>query len=122
MGRPRVDAGWLALARQRADSTTEHFGVSLRRRTPESPAGCRLGMSVPKRLIAGAVDRNLLKRVAREAWRLADWPVDARPERAMIRLRRRSDGWRAMPRGALKRLWRSELDLLVRRARARLVP
>lgn len=119
MGRPRVDAGWLALARQRADSTTEHFGVSMRRRAVGSPPGCRLGMSVPKRLIPGAVDRNLLKRVAREAWRLADWPADGRPERAMIRLRRRSDGWRDMTRGALKRLWRTELDLLVRRARAR---
>ena len=32
MGRPRVDAEWVALARQRTDSTTEHFGVSMRRR------------------------------------------------------------------------------------------
>ena len=45
--------------------------------------------------------------------------AEARALLAMIRLRRRSDAWRAMPRGALKRVWRAELDLLIRRARAR---
>lgn len=115
MGRQRVDAGLLALAKQRADSSTEHFGVSLRRHA-ENP---RLGLSVPKRLLPHAVDRNTLKRVAREAWRLADWAPAIRPDLAMIKLRRRRTEWLQMPRGALKRAWRAELDLLIRRAIAR---
>jgi RNase P protein component len=114
MGRQRADAGLMALSRQRADSSTEHFGVSMRRHADRP----RLGLSIPKRLLPLAVERNALKRVAREAWRLADWP-EARALLAMIRLRRRSDAWRAMPRGALKRVWRAELDLLIRRARVR---
>ncbi len=122
MGRPRVDAEWVALAKQRTDSTTEHFGVSMRRRVGASVSPCRLGMSVPKRLLPRAVDRNALKRVAREAWRLADWPIHLRPERAMIKLRRRDEGWRELPRGALKRLWRLELDRLIGRALSRLAP
>jgi RNase P protein component len=122
MGRPRVDAEWVALARQRTDSTTEHFGVSMRRRAGTPAGPCRLGMSVPKRLLPLAVDRNALKRVAREAWRLAEWPAELRPERAMIKLRRRDDRWRELPRGALKRLWRAELDRLIGRARSRLSP
>lgn len=115
MGRQRADAGLMALSRQRADSSTEHFGVSMRRHADIA----RLGLSIPKRLLPLAVDRNALKRVAREAWRLAEWPDAPRPALAMIRLRRRSDTWRSLPRGALKRAWRAELDLLIRRARAR---
>jgi hypothetical protein len=118
MGRQRVDAGLLALAKQRPDSTTEHFGVSLQRHA----GAARLGLSVPKRLLPDAVDRNLLKRVAREAWRLGRWDPAVRPDVAMIKLRRRRDEWLRMPRGALKRAWRVELDALVRRAAARVAP
>ena len=74
---------------------------------------------MPKRLLPDAVDRNLLKRVAREAWRLGRWDSAVRPDVAMIKLRRRRDEWLRMPRGALKRAWRVELDALVRRAAAR---
>ena len=120
MGRQRVDAGLLALAKQRADSSTEHFGVSLCRHAENPGSGLsRLGLSVPKRLLPHAVDRNTLKRVAREAWRAAVWAPASTPDLAMIKLRRRRSEWLQQPRGALKRAWRSELDLLIRKAISR---
>ena len=118
MGRQRVNAGLLALAKQRADSSTEHFGAALCRHADRS----RLGLSVPKRLLPDAVDRNTLKRVAREAWRLVEWPPARKPDLAMIKLRRRETHWLSMPRGQLKRAWRQEIELLIRRAVARSQP
>ncbi len=118
MGRQRVDAALAALAKQRAESSTEHFGVAMSSCADRT----RLGLSVPKRLLPDAVDRNALKRVAREAWRLADWSPAIKPAVAMIKLRRRRAEWLQMPRVALKRAWRTELDLLIRRAAARAMP
>ncbi len=118
MGRQRADPQLQALSRQRTLSTTEHFGVSLIRHADAS----RLGLSVPKRLLPRSVDRNALKRVAREAWRLQAWPEPGRPDVAMIKLRSRSPQWPSMPRGALKRAWRTEIDTLIRRAIARSAP
>lgn len=74
-----------------------------------------LGFSVPKRQLARAVDRNSVRRVAREAWRHAGWTPGQMPAAAMIKLRRAEPAWREIGRPALKKLWREELDQLLAR-------
>jgi RNase P protein component len=96
--------------------------------TPGAPAAGRararspgrLGFSVPKRQLARAVDRNMLKRVAREAWRHARWGSIRRPCAAMLKLRRTDAQWKSTPRGALKKAWRAEIDALFERLIVRL--
>ncbi len=83
------------------------------------PARTRLGFSVPKRQLARAVDRNALKRVAREAWRHARWGSIRPPGAAMLKLRRADGQWKSTTRGALKKAWRAELDELFGRLVAR---
>jgi len=125
LGRPSVDPVFASLARRRPDLSSMHFGVSclpipegeLRRSGPRTLG--KLGFSVPKRLLPRAVDRNALKRVAREAWRHARWSGVARPA-AMIKLRRVEPQWKTASRSALKKAWRSELDELIRRLVSRL--
>ncbi|MCL4746947.1 MAG: ribonuclease P protein component [Burkholderiaceae bacterium] len=121
MPRARVDAEFAALSRRRPDLVSEHFGLALMMRAPHDTASSlgRLGFAVPKRQLARAVDRNALKRVAREAWRHARWAPASSPAVAMLKLRRANAQWRATPRLALKRAWRSELDQLFARAAAR---
>lgn len=79
-----------------------------------------LGFSVPKRQLARAVDRNSVRRVAREAWRHAGWVSGQMPAAAMIKLRRSEPAWRDIGRPALKKLWREELDQLLARLTRRL--
>ena len=132
MARPRVDAVLGALARRRADVSSAHFAlactsadVALASR-PDTPVSAsstaseaqqRFAISAPKRQLKRAVDRNALKRVAREAWRLAAWPAGARPDAAMLKLRRSEADWKTMGRAALKKVWRAEIDELVSKAR-----
>lgn len=141
MARPRVDAALGELARRRADLSSAHFGLAYRpvAHAPSTEgAACsgaeadarlrrhrgRLAISAPKRQLRRAVDRNALKRVAREAWRLAQWPVEGRGARAevlaMLKLRKSEPDWKTMGRAALKKLWRAELDLLISRLLRRL--
>lgn len=47
-----------------------HFLLHYRLRTVEEVAGARLGLVVAKRLLKRSVDRNLVKRLARENFRL----------------------------------------------------
>jgi len=47
-----------------------HFLLHYRLRTAEETAGARLGLVVAKRLLRRSVDRNLLRRLARENFRL----------------------------------------------------
>jgi ribonuclease P protein component len=47
-----------------------HFLLHYRLRTAEEVAGARLGVVVAKRLLRRSVDRNLVKRLARENFRL----------------------------------------------------
>ncbi|ODS98367.1 MAG: hypothetical protein ABS56_05815 [Lautropia sp. SCN 69-89] len=72
-------------------------------------------MAIPKRLLARAVDRNAVRRVAREAWRAAG--VGEVPVAVMLRMT-------ALPaaRGArhLKALVRAELDAALRAMSGRL--
>ena len=140
-----------ALARKRADLSSAHFGLSYRIDPVQSPAAScapgqdrvepgselspgasrrsvsragRLAISAPKRQLRHAVDRNAFKRVAREAWRLADWPAGGDPRQlpplAMLKLRRSEPEWKTIGRAALKRLWRAEIDELLARLLRRL--
>ncbi len=121
MPRTRVDAEFAALSRRRPDLVSEHFGLALMMRAPHDVASSmgRLGFAVPRRQLARAVDRNALKRVAREAFRQARWAPAASPAVALLKLRSAGAQWRATPRLALKRAWRGELDQLFGRAAAR---
>ena len=47
-----------------------HFLLHYRLRTAEEVAGARLGLVIAKRLLRRSVDRNLLRRLARENFRL----------------------------------------------------
>lgn len=124
MVRQAAATPFAALARRRADLVSAHFALAFvvtlvppgTRPLGRRFASPRLGFAVPRRQLALAVDRNALKRVAREAWRLAPWGDAARPALAMIKLRRAEPEWRAMPAARLKKVWRAELDELVARA------
>lgn len=128
MSRQRIDPVLATLARRRPDLGSAHFSVSClnpqageeTRDAAPSGRAARLAFSLPKRLLPRAVDRNALKRVGREAWRHARWNGATRPAAAMIRLRSVDPVWKATPRGALKKAWRSELDELIRRLAASL--
>jgi ribonuclease P protein component len=49
---------------------SSHFLLHYRLRTAEEVVGARLGLVVAKRLLRRSVDRNLLRRLARENFRL----------------------------------------------------
>jgi Ribonuclease P len=108
---------------RRPDLTSEHFALNWQRKAmlAGSPV---LTLAVAKRLLPRAIDRNSVKRVAREAFR--SWgragaasiaepraETDARVTLVFIRLRKRSSQWNEMPAAARKRLWRSEIDSLL---------
>ncbi len=82
-------------------------------------AGNRIQFAVPKKLLKRAVDRNAVRRVARESWRACFRQIRA-PERFMskqhqirIRLIARPSEFMSMSRPARKRFWRVELDQLI---------
>ena len=130
-----VDVSFAALSRRRPDLTSTHFGLAfvtgVRRTIPDpallpadakacssnppNPPQPALGFAVPKRLVKGAVERNALKRVAREAWRAAAWSARHQPVRALVKLRRAQVDWKQMPMTTLKKVWRAELDELLAR-------
>lgn len=114
MVRQQADASFAALSRRRPDLTSPHFGVVTSGHEP-APSEPRLGFAVPKRHLPRAVDRNAVKRVAREAWRLASWGNTSRPAIAMIKLRAIEPHWKQLPGRTLKKLWRAELDELIAR-------
>lgn len=114
MVRRQANSSFAPLARRRADLVSAHFGI-ICAASGSAPAGARLGFAVPKRLLPRAVDRNAVKRVAREAWRLAAWGTRERPAVAMIRLHRLDAAWKSMPAATRKKAWRAELDALVAR-------
>ena len=70
-----------ALLRTRPGVRAGHF--SLHWRGLDGPPGV-LFIAIPKRLLARAVDRNAVRRVAREAWRAAD--VAQAPVAALLRM------------------------------------
>lgn len=105
-------------ARKRGPLASAHFMLSRRVPAPASgaavPAGGILLMAVPKRLLKRAVDRNTLRRIAREAWRAGASP--RRPQApALLRLAKRPAGFDTLSQRARKRLWREEIDALLAR-------
>ena len=81
---------------------------------PDQPAPGRaagvLFLAVPKRQLARAVDRNLVRRIAREAWRGAG--LAQRPIAVLIKLRKRPDWFAAAGLRQRRLRLREELDAL----------
>jgi RNase P protein component len=69
-----------------------------------------LFLSVPKRHLARAIDRNLVRRIAREAWRAAGFAT--LPVAVMVKLRRRPGWFAAAGVRQRRRCLREELDRL----------
>ena len=114
----RVSATRMAavLLRRTPVAQTDHLSLTLGG-VPGSEADPSLLTTVPKRLLARAVDRNQFKRVAREFWR-------GRPDHwganwALIRLRRRPRAFSEWSRGERLRQWRTELAALIERSSRR---
>ena len=107
---------------------SDHFLVSDRVLAPVTTTGVTgsrdscvsLQFAVPKKLLKRAVDRNAVRRVARESWRAAlvrsDWSEQylLRCHELRFRLLARPAGLAEMSRPARKRFWRQELDGLLR--------
>ena len=74
--------------------------------------GVRLGLIVPKRLAKAASLRNAIKRQGREAFRLM--VIDIPPCDLILRLTRSVKGVRASD-GAQRKVWRAEMEALLRR-------
>jgi ribonuclease P protein component len=55
-----------------------HFLLHYRLRTIDEAVGARLGLVVAKRLLRRSVDRNLVKRLARENFRLLRYQLSSR--------------------------------------------
>ena len=100
----RVNAGVLLKTRPVASTTC--FGLHLR--ATDGPDEPILLMSVPRRVLKRAVDRNTVRRLARESLR-------ATREQAygcalMLRLKRTPTGFEALTQRARKAAWRAELE------------
>jgi RNase P protein component len=75
----------------------------------------RLVLSVPKRLLAHAVDRNQVRRIAREhCRRVSDQPTDSWAW--MLRLRALPEGYATASHSAQRRRWHLEFERLLGRA------
>lgn len=114
-----ADTPLARLARQRGGLRTAHFALGWSREA-NAPGDAQahsphLGQAVPKRWLKRAVDRNALRRVAREAWRAraADRPLPA--PIALLKLLHASPEWSTLGASARKRQWRAELDSLFQR-------
>ena len=89
---------------------------SLHYREASSDSGVRLGLMVPKRLARASSLRNAIKRQGREAFRLVAGEIP--PFDLVLRLTRpikgvaaNDDGW--------KKVWRTEIENLLKRLPAR---
>ncbi len=91
--RLRGQRDFAAVLRHRTGAVGAQLSVSVR---PNDGGGARLGLIVPKALAARAVDRNYIRRVAREQFRRA--PVDGFDVIVRLRLR-----YHREPRGVLGR-------------------
>jgi RNase P protein component len=118
----RGKAPFSALGRRRPNLFSEHFSLSWVMEAsarddadPTQPLAPHrlLAMAVGKRLLPKAVDRNAMRRIAREAWRVRVQVLC--PIRALLRLRSTAPEWASMPMAARKRSWRLEIDALLAR-------
>lgn len=101
------------LLRSRPGAVEDHFVMHWKSLpAPDafaSSAGV-LFLSVPKRHLARAIDRNLVRRIAREAWRAAG--LSGPPLAVMVKLRRRPEWFAAAGVRQRRRCLREELDRL----------
>ena len=105
--RPRLPPGVVAaLLRTRPGVRSEHF--NLHWKVLEGHPGV-LFLAIPKRLLARAVDRNAVRRVAREAWRGS--ALEGAPVAAMLRMTRLPPARGVRHRKAMVR---AELDVALR--------
>lgn len=100
----RVNAGVLLKTRPVASTTC--FGLHLR--ATAGPVEPILLMSVPRRLLKRAVDRNTVRRLARESLRTTR--EQAVGCALMLRLKRTPTGFEALSQRARKAAWRAELE------------
>ena len=99
----RVNAS--ELLRSRPVASTPLFGLH---RRPIGLAGEPiLLMSVPKRVLRRAVDRNTVRRLARES--LRERRGQAAGSALFLRLKRQPTGFDALTQRARKTVWRAEL-------------
>ncbi|MEZ5652702.1 MAG: ribonuclease P protein component [Burkholderiaceae bacterium] len=110
--------------RSRQALRSEHFELmAVRAEAGSIPGGSRpeLWMAVPKRLLKRAVDRNALRRVAREHWRqlpFSDTDERVPARRYLLRLKARPVAFAQSSRPARKAFWHVELaDLFGRLVR-----
>jgi len=108
------------LLRTRPVASGPHFLVHARPAAEAGDVRGRLIVTAPKRVLRGAVERNAMRRVVREAWRAAG--LNGRPVVALVRVRAAIDvsdtPGAGLPRR--KRLAREELDRLFAVARSAL--
>lgn len=105
--------------RRRPSVSSEHFQLNWRRsaegeahRLQPLHRAPRLTLAVAKKLLPRAVDRNRLRRIAREAWRAA---APCHPDLdVFIRLHLRPSAG-LLPEGQQRKAWRAELDGLLSR-------
>lgn len=102
---------------------SEYFLVTRKSLGSESNSGARplieLQFAVPKKLLKRAVDRNAVRRVARESWRAAvlragdSFKLNTGVHEVRIRLLSRPKSLTELSRPARKRFWRVELDQIL---------
>ena len=103
--------------------TSEYFSLSLRQqRTPAravtKPAlSVKPQIAVAKKLLARAVDRNLVKRIVRECCRFAPLPAVS----TLIRLKKRPPQWPQRSARARKAFVRNEVQAVLLAAKLKLV-
>ncbi len=111
-------------SRKRAKFISTHFVISIDKSShptsaaanPGAASGVTLIMAIPKKVLRRAVDRNAVKRVVREAWRVAQpsGPIHGLG-RVHVRLTGRPADFATLGRPGRKRLWRLEFDELLAR-------
>ena len=98
--------------------TSDHFSLTWRRCDPSRAVVAihrapRLMMAVAKKLMPRAIDRNTVRRIARESWRAV---AGRHPDLDLfVRLQAKPLAWAALPDGQRKRACRLELDGLLAR-------
>ena len=103
--RPVARSSLLVLNHKRSSRSESESG--------QAPLRPKLGLIVSKRFLKKAVDRNAVKRVAREAFRHQSAQLP--PGYYVIRLHRRPED---MSTRAFKKLLRAECDTLLRKTQA----
>lgn len=101
------------LLRSRPGAVGEHFAMHCKPLPAPRAGDARAGvlfLAIPKRQLARAVDRNLVRRVAREAWRASGFA--ALPAAVLVRLRRRPEWFDQAGVRRRRAGIRSELDAL----------